>query len=132
LARSLKLQIVEQARALLADRQHWCRGQLAQDARGVGVFHTSANAVKRCGLRGVIAAAYQLTHDYDVANELAHNALRPHYGITTLVRVNDVRGYAAVLGLSDRVISFGEGNDRLIFSVQSTVDRSSGTRHGLA
>jgi hypothetical protein len=108
----LKLQIVEQARALIADRQHWCRGQLAEDASGVGVFPTSANAVKRCGLGAVIAAAYQLTHDDDVANELAHNALRPHCGVTTLVHVNDVRGHAAVLALFDEVISFG-GNDRL-------------------
>jgi hypothetical protein len=69
------------------------------------VFPTSANAVKRCGLGAVIA--YQLTHDYDAANELAHNALRPHCGITTLVHVNDVRGHAAVLALFDEVISFG-------------------------
>jgi hypothetical protein len=107
LSRPLKLQIVEKARALIADRQHWCRGQLAEDASGAGVFPTSANAVKRCGLGAVIAAAYQLTHDYDAANELAHSALRPHYGITTLVHVNDVRGHAAVLALFDEVISFG-------------------------
>jgi hypothetical protein len=107
MSRPLKFQIVEQARSLIADRQHWCCGQLAEDASGVGVFPTSANAVKRCGLGAVIAAAYQLTHDYDAANELAHNALRPHCGITTLVHVNDVRGHAAVLALFDEVISFG-------------------------
>jgi hypothetical protein len=105
LSRPLKLQIVEQARALIADGRHWCRGQLAEDATGAAVFPTSANAVKRCGLGAVIAAAYQLTEDYDAANELAHNALRPHYGITTLVHVNDLRGHAAVLALFDEVIS---------------------------
>jgi len=46
------------------------------------------------------------THpDYDIANELAHNALRPQYGITTLVHVNDLRGHSAVLALFDEVIA---------------------------
>ena len=102
MARPLQIQIVEQARALIADGRHWCRGQLAEDATGAGVFPTSANAVKRCGLGAVIAAAYQLTQDYDAANEIAHNALRPHYGITTLVHINDVRGHAAVLALFEK------------------------------
>jgi hypothetical protein len=53
----------------------------------------------------VIAAAYQVSRDYESANELAHNALRPLYGITTLVHVNDIRGHAAVLALFDEVIA---------------------------
>ena len=105
MARPLKFLIVEQARSLIVDKQHWCRDHLAEDAGGVSVFPTSVNAVKRCGLGAVIAAAYQLTRDYDAANELAHNALRPHAGISTLVHVNDVRGHAAVLALFDEVIS---------------------------
>ena len=107
MSKPLKLHIVEQARSLIADKQHWCRGQLAEDARGVGVFPTSDSAVKRCGLGAVIAAAYQLTHDYDTANDLAHNALRPHYGISTLAHVNDTRGHAAILALFDEVIAAG-------------------------
>jgi hypothetical protein len=61
--------------------------------------------MKRCGLGAVIAAAYQLTQDYDAANELAYQALRPHYGTATLVRVNDMRGHAAVLALFDEVMA---------------------------
>ena len=68
----LKVQIVERARALIADEQHWCRGHLAQDENGVAVFPTSANAVKRCGLGAVIAAAYEFTHDFDAAHSLGH------------------------------------------------------------
>ena len=105
MSRPLQLQIVERARSLIADERYWCRGQLAEDASGVNVFPTSAYAVKRCGLGAVIAAAYQLTRDYDAANELAHNALRPHYGMTMLVHVNDMRGHAAVLALFDEVIA---------------------------
>ena len=105
MAKPLKIQIVERARALIADEQHWCRGQLAEDATRDSVFPTSASAVRRCGLGAVIAAAYQLTNDYDAANELAHNALRPHYGISILVHVNDLRGHGAVLALFDEVIA---------------------------
>ena len=105
MAKPLRSQIVERARSLIVDEQHWCRGHLAQSASGLSVFPTSASAVKRCGLGAVIAAAYELTHDYDAAYELAHKALRPLYGTSTLVRVNDMRGHAAVLALFDEVIA---------------------------
>jgi hypothetical protein len=105
MARPLQFQIVERARALIADEQHWCRGHLALDARGAGVFATSPSAVKRCGLGAMIAAAYELTHDFDAANDLAHKALRPHYSSATLIHVNDMRGHAAVLALFDEVIA---------------------------
>jgi hypothetical protein len=105
MARPLQIQITEKARLLIADAQHWCRGHLAQDAKGVSVFPTSARAVRRCGLGALIAAAYELTSNYDAAHELAHTALRPHCGISTLVHVNDVRGHAAVLALFDEVIA---------------------------
>ncbi len=107
MSRPFKLQIVERARALIADEQHWCRGHLAQDASGVAVSPTSANAVKRCGLGAVIAAAYELTRDFDAAHRLGHSALRPHYGHSTLIYVNDARGHAAALALFDEVIAAG-------------------------
>ena len=67
----------------------------------------SNSAVKRCGLGALISAAYQLTHDFDVAYELGHKALRPRYGPATLTHVNDERGHAAVLTLFDEVIAAG-------------------------
>ena len=103
--RSFKLQIVERARALIADEQHWCRGHLAQDVSGVAVSPSSANAVKRCGLGAMIAAAYQLTHDFDASHDLGHNALRPRYSAATVIYVNDTRGHAALLALFDEVIA---------------------------
>jgi hypothetical protein len=105
MAKPLQIQIVERARALIADEQRWCLGVLAEDATGASVFPTSPNAVMHCGLGALIAAAYQLTHDFDTANELAHKALRPHYGAATLVHVNDMRGHAAVLALFDEVMA---------------------------
>jgi len=77
MSRPLKVQIMERARTLIADEQHWCRRHLALDANGVVVSPTSASAVKRCGLGAVIAAAYQLTHDFDAAHDLAHSCQPP-------------------------------------------------------
>src|SRR5262249_47844519 len=50
MSRPLKVQIVESARALIADEEHWCRGELARDARGMGVCPMSDSAIKRCSL----------------------------------------------------------------------------------
>jgi hypothetical protein len=106
-SRPLKVQIVERARDLIANEQLWCRRHLALDANGVVVSPTSARAVKRCGLGAVIAAAYQLTHDYKTAHQLCHEALGPHYRAATLMHINDIRGHAAVLALFDEVIAAG-------------------------
>ena len=107
MSRPLKLQIVEAARILIADEQHWCRRHLAEDVNGVSVSPTSASAVKRCGLGALIAAAYELTNDYDAAHLLGHEVLRPHYSPATVIHVNDIRGHAAVLALYDEVIAAG-------------------------
>ena len=105
MARPLQIQIVERARVLIADKDHWCRGDLARDINGEEVSPTAASAVKRCGLGAVIAAAHELAHDSDAAYDLAFKALRPQYGTATLVRVNDMRGHTAVLALFDEVIA---------------------------
>jgi hypothetical protein len=107
MSRPLKIHIVEAARILIADEQHWCRRHLAEDVNGVSVSPTSASAVKHCGLGAVIAAAYQLTHDFDAAHQLAQEVLGAHYRAATLMHVNDTRGHAAVLALFDEVIAVG-------------------------
>jgi hypothetical protein len=107
MSRPLKLQIVERARALIADEHHWCRGDLARDANGMGVCPMSDGAMKRCGLGALIMAAYQFTHNADAAYQIGYQVLRPRYGSATLIHVNDTRGRAAVLALFDEVIAAG-------------------------
>jgi hypothetical protein len=107
MARLLKLQIIEMARALITDESHWCRGELALDANGMGVCPMSDEAEKRCGLGALIMAAYQITTDRREAINLAIKAMRPLHGSATLMHVNDSRGHAAVLGLFDEVIAAG-------------------------
>lgn len=105
MARPLKIQIIEKARALIEDKDHWCRNHIALDANGVSVFPTCISAVKRCALGALIVAAYDLTHDHDAADHLAYQALRPHCGTSTLMHINDMRGHAEVLALFDEVIA---------------------------
>ena len=107
MARPLQLQIVERARALIADESHWCRGELARDANGMGVCPMSDEAVKRCGLGALIAAAYEITSGHRAAYDLAIRAVQPLFGTATLVKANDVSGHAAVLALFDEVIAAG-------------------------
>jgi hypothetical protein len=104
-SKSLKLQIVEQARALIEDERRWCRGELARDGNGLSVAPTAHGAERRCALGALIAAAHQITNDYDRARDIALRAMRPRYGTATLVQVNDLRGHAAVLALFDEVIA---------------------------
>jgi hypothetical protein len=107
LSKPLKIQIVERARALIVDEEHWCRGELARDAKGRGVCPMSESATKRCGLGALMAASYEITGHYRAANDLAIKATQPLYGTATLVKVNDLRGHAAVLALFDEVIAAG-------------------------
>jgi hypothetical protein len=107
MSRPLKVQLVERARALIANQEHWCRGELARDANGMGICPTSDGAVKRCGLGALIMAAYQIIPDHRAAYDLAIRAMQPLHGTATLVKVNDVRGHAAVIALFDEVIAAG-------------------------
>jgi hypothetical protein len=104
MAKPLKFHIVARARELIKDERHWCRGYLAVDQFGISADPTDGQAVKRCALGALIAAAFQLTHDRRQAYELALNALRPLCGSNTIVLVNDHRGHPAVLALFDEAM----------------------------
>jgi hypothetical protein len=105
MSRPLKVQVVEKARSLIEDEQHWCRGELARDVGGYSVCPTDSRAKRRCALGALIAAAYHLTNDHSRAHEIAMSAVRPLFGTATLVNVNDVRGHAAVVALLNEVLA---------------------------
>jgi hypothetical protein len=80
---------------LPAMREAWVSAPLSDDA------------VKRCALGALVASAYGITGGQRMAYDLAIRAIQPLYGTATLVKVNDVRGHAAVLALFDEVIAAG-------------------------
>jgi len=71
----------------------------------LSVCPTDRRAVRRCALGALIAAAYEITNDFNRAHDIAIRAVRPLYGSATLVNVNDVRGHATVLALLDEVVA---------------------------
>ena len=105
MSKPLKIQIVELARALIADEQHWCSHRLALDKNGDAVGPMSPRAVRWCALGAVVAAAYQLTHDFNTAHKLGLEVLAPIGGPIPLMHINDSRGHSAALALFDRVIA---------------------------
>src|ERR671919_2527315 len=105
MAKPLKFQIIQTAKELIQDEQHWCRGYLAIDDYGLSVDPAGPDAVKRCALGALIAAAYQLTNNKVWAHELALSALRPLCGSNSIVLINDHRGHAAILALFDEAMA---------------------------
>src|SRR5437870_1290808 len=68
--------IIERARTLIADENHWCRATLARDARGRQVDPTDATAHQRCAFGALVAAAFELIGDIKQAHDLAGVAAR--------------------------------------------------------
>jgi hypothetical protein len=77
MSKPLKLQIIEDAKALIKDERHWCRGELARNADGLSVDATDSGAVRRCALGALVSAAYQLTHDQCTATNIRERHTRP-------------------------------------------------------
>ena len=107
MSKPLNVQIITRARSLIEDKERWCSGAVALDARGTTVSPISSQATKRCALGALIASAYEIINDYGQANILAINAVRSFQGISTLVNINDARGHAAVLAFFDEAIASG-------------------------
>ena len=70
MAKPARLQILERARTLIKDERHWCSGDLARDAQGLSISPTDRNTEKRCALGALLAAAHQLTGDFNSAQEV--------------------------------------------------------------
>src|SRR4029079_14781888 len=62
MAKPLKVQIIERAKELIQDESRGCRGYLAVDAEGISADPTGSEAVKRCALGALLAAAYHITN----------------------------------------------------------------------
>jgi hypothetical protein len=105
MAKPARLQILERARTLIKDERHWCSGDLARDAQGLSISPTDRNTEKRCALGALLAAAHQLTGDFNSAQEVAMIAMRPIIGATSLTHINDIEGHAAILALFDLAIA---------------------------
>jgi hypothetical protein len=104
MSKPLARPILERARALIADKSHWCRGTLARDLRGQQVNPWETTAVRRCAYGALIAAAFELVADVNQARDLADAVARKIHGSSWLITTNDIAGHRAVLALFDQVL----------------------------
>ena len=115
MAKPLKVQIIERARALIVDERNWCPGDLARDRMGYSVSPTDRDAEQHCALGALMAAAYEITGDPGQARDLAMTAMRPLVGATQLTHINDAEGHGATLTLFDSVIAaMRDGGDPML------------------
>jgi hypothetical protein len=104
MSKPLTRPIIERARSLIADEQHWCRAALARDERGRQVDPTDATARQRCAFGALIAAAFELVGDIKQAHDLAEAVAREIRCCSSLINTNDTEGHAAVLALFDKAL----------------------------
>ena len=105
MSKPLSQPILERARALIADKNHWCRGSLARDVRGRQVDPWKTTAVRRCAYGVLIAAAFELVADVNQARDLADAVAREIHGSSWLITTNDIGGHRAVLALFDQALA---------------------------
>jgi hypothetical protein len=102
MSKPLERQVIEQARALIADPAAWTQGEFARDACGNAVSWRSPEAVQFCLWGALNRAAYAMTGDKRQAITLADraaSAMREPGG--SLSRVNDTGTHRDVLALFD-------------------------------
>jgi hypothetical protein len=97
--------IIERARTLIEDENHWCRAALARDERGRQVDPTDMTAHQRCALGALVAAAFELVGDIKRAHDLANSVAREIRCTSSLINTNDTEGHAAVLALFDKALA---------------------------
>ena len=105
MSKPLTRPIIERARALIADEDHWCRAALAKDEDGRQVDPTDATARRWCAVGAIIAAAFELVGDVKQAHNLAEVVARKIRGDSSLVNTNDTKGRAAVLALFEKALA---------------------------
>ena len=97
--------VIERARMLIADENHWCRAALARDDRGFQVDPTDATARQRCAFGALVAAAFELVGDTRHAHDLASVTARAIRCTSSLIHTNDTEGHTAVLALFDKALA---------------------------
>jgi len=105
MSKPLTRPIIERARALIADENHWCRAALAEDGRGRQVDPTDATARRWCAYGALIAAAFEFVGDLKQAHNLADAVAKEIRGPSFLINTNDTKGLAAVLAIFDEALA---------------------------
>ncbi len=105
MSKPVPLLIVQRAREIISDEQHWCRGCYARGKAGTVVAVDDPDARRYCAMGALIVAAWELCNDNAAATNLAHDMAKIVSPTGSLVFVNDHFGHSAVLSLFDVAIA---------------------------
>ena len=105
---TVQKQVLINARALIADPEHWTTGALACAADGHQVEWHDHSATKWCAMGAIYRAAYNLVGDpreaTRIGNEVAKSVCPMRWFRGSLHTINDARGHAAVLAVFDKAL----------------------------
>ena len=72
MSKPVPLVVIERARQLISDEQHWCRGAYALGKRGASISFSHPNAVRFCAMGALFKAAFEVCSDEKAATNLAY------------------------------------------------------------
>ena len=104
---TVKKQVLINARALIADPNHWTRSFLACTEGGQPVAWYASPAAKWCAC-AIYRGAYELVRDRDQATRIGTKvakSISPLWLCQGLMIMNDARGHAAILARFDRALA---------------------------
>lgn len=96
MAKPIFTQIIERARAYVADRSHWTRYTLALTRNNRDCEPTDAKAVRFCAYGALVRAGFDLTGDLHQARQLAGQAAMWMTG-----RASQEEAYETIYTLND-------------------------------
>lgn len=105
MSKPVPLLIVQRARDIISDEQHWCQGCYARGKAGNVVMVNDPNASRYCAMGALIVAASELCNNDTAATNIAHDMAKIISATGSLVFVNDHFGHSAVLSLFDVAIA---------------------------
>jgi len=105
---TVQKQVLMNARALIADPNHWTRRLLACTETGHPAAWYEPSAAKWCAMGAIYRGAYELVGDRDEAARVGTKVARsisPLRLCGGLMIMNDARGHAAILARFDRALA---------------------------
>ena len=105
---TVKKQVLINARALIADPNHWTRSFFACTEAGQPVSWYASSAAKWCAMGAIYRGAYELVGDRDEAARIGTKvakSISPLWLCSGLMMMNDARGHAAILARFDKALA---------------------------
>ena len=113
MAKPIQYQVLAEARLLIGDPEHWCRGRFAVGKTGRTLVSGSQRAARHCAVSAIVAAARRTVASRGDANRIADGimlAIAPRGSDPAAAQryiwsINDYHGHEAVMELFDTALA---------------------------